>query len=138
MITQICFSPFCLSESALTNGNIIQLNNEDSTSILIGFTLRYGAASLAEKDMIGGGVFLQDAFPKMHYNKIVDQTLTSKHRQNPKAFKTWVTLYEPPGKMDGGLYQVNDSSLVLIPNALIQQGYYGDNDFVLIKLKRLK
>jgi len=47
------------------------VNNEDSTSVLTGFTLKYGASRLNDSGFrIGGVVLIQNAFPKMQHNKL--------------------------------------------------------------------
>jgi len=115
------------------------VNNEDSTSVLAGFTLKYGTGRLTESGgRIGGGIFSQNAFPKMLHNKIISQKFTSELGQRPKSFKTWISLRDPPGKMKGCLYRVNDSSLALIPGALIKQDHYSDKEFTLIKANQME
>ena len=107
------------------------VNNEDSTSILAGFTLKFRSGN------IGGGVYLQNAFPNLHHNKINEHTYTPGLDVNPKTYITWIFLKDPPWKIKGCLYRVEDASLALLPRAILMQGYDSDQEFTMIKATQI-
>jgi hypothetical protein len=47
-------------------------NGEDTTSILMGFTIQGGGGTLVEDELFGGGIFCRFAGPKIVHNKIIN------------------------------------------------------------------
>jgi len=115
------------------------VNNEDSTSVLVGFTMKYRVATLYKTgEVIGGGFFLQNSSPKMHDNKFIGQILKKKIKQKHKTFITWLTLKNSPNTLKGCLYQVNDSSLSFVLGATIKQGKKTDLETSLIYVNQIE
>lgn len=110
------------------------VNHEDSTSILTGFTLKYKAGSTDKTGKrIGGVVFIYNAQPKIQHNKIEEHNYISEFGRKARTYISWISLNNISQKKRGCLYQVNDSSLALIPGTILKQGYYEDWEYELYK-----
>lgn len=114
------------------------INDEDSTSILTGFTLRFKAFKLqGSEEVIGGGIYLHNTFPKVIHNQIIGHVETQGSKKRPKTFITWVYLGNPRGKEKGCLYSVNDSSLAVIPNVFMKQDDPREMEFLLLNVNQI-
>jgi len=116
------------------------VNNEDSNSVLTGFTLKYRAMPSSTSGLwIGGGVYCNKASPKMHHNKIVENSVLSevKYPRPFSTYKTWLSIKDYPIKVKGSLYKANDFSITLIPDIYIKQGDYFNKEGTIITANQI-
>ena len=62
---------------------------------------------------------------------------TIKIRYKPKTFITSVSIGNPPKKLKGSLFQLNDSSMAVVPNELIKQDFYGEMESLVVKIDQV-
>jgi len=119
------------------------VNNEDSNSVLLGFTLMNRIYISDEtRDTIGGSVYLYNTSPLILNNKTIQQapamTFGDKSRRfKSKTFVTWISLMYHSEIVKGSLYQLNNSSLILVPNAKIKQNSKGEMKSSVFKIDQV-
>ncbi len=114
-------------------------NNEDSSSVLMGLTLKYKALrKTGSNEVIGGAVYFGDSHPKVLNYKIVGQIENQKAKTKPKTYITWVYMIPSSKKIKGCLYSVNDSTLTIIPDTYLKQGSSYENETVLVNAKLIE
>ena len=62
---------------------------------------------------------------------------TSKIRFKPKTYKTRISLTNAPKRLKGCLYQLNDSSMAVVTDKFLKQGFQGETESVVLKIDQV-
>ena len=98
-------------------------SNEDSTSILEGFTIVYGSVKSYTTGLYeGGAAYIEGSSPKLNSIEIIGEKYIGRYGKLSRTFITWVFLTENDSIIRGSLYKVGDSSIKILPNIYLKQG----------------
>lgn len=99
-------------------------SNEDSTSVLEGFTIVYGSVrSVKTRLLEGGAAYIYNASPKLINNQFIGEKFIGRYGRPSRTYVTWMYLTEKNSLVKGSIYRVEDSSIVVLPNTYLKQGF---------------